>query len=116
MKTGTRFLGLTISLLNTDKDADPSAPFTPTPAAGPAAFSPDNKYVAVINSAASLNTTQDKPDMEVQVFSLETGELVSTLGWPDVINDLCFSPDGNRLATAGTGVEVWDWHAGQPGR
>jgi len=116
LKAGTRLLGLTISLLDDGKNTDPTAPFTRNHGAGPAAFSPDNKYVAVINSAATLNSMQSKPDMEVRVFSLETGELVSTLDWPDIINGLCFGPDGNRIATAGKGVEVWDWHTGQPAR
>ena len=118
MKGGTRVLGMTINFFSSSKDTDGSSPASlyKVPPTGAAAFSPDNKYVAVINSAFSLNTTQDQPDMGVRVFSLETGELISTFAWPDLINDLAFSPDGQRIATAGTGVEVWDWRTGQPGR
>ncbi|HTY87534.1 MAG TPA: WD40 repeat domain-containing protein [Candidatus Acidoferrum sp.] len=111
---GTRVVGSTLNFLSSGKDADSSPPAAlyNVPPTGRAVFSPDNRCVAVINCAFTLNYMEDKPDMGVRVYSLETGQLLSDFAWPDLINDLAFSPDGTRIATGGTGVEVWDWRNG----
>ncbi len=77
--------------------------------AGSTAFSPDGRYLAVINSAASLGNALGAPEMLVRVFDVNTGESLSTLTFGNQVISLAFSPDGNRLATAGHGVQVWDW-------
>ncbi len=85
--------------------AGPNAP------AGPATFSPDGRYVAVISSAASLGNALGIPEMQVRIFAVDTGELLSTLNFGNEVVSAAFNPDGTRLATAGHGVQLWDWRA-----
>ncbi len=83
----------------------------PNAAAGPAAFSPDGRYLAIISSAASLGNALGFPEMRVRVFAIDTGELLATLNFANEVVAVAFSPDSTRLATAGHGVQLWDWRA-----
>ena len=82
-------------------------------ASGPAVFSPDDKHVAVINSAADLGNALGLSSMQVRVFNVEGKDQISTFDQGDTINAVCFSPDGRRVCSAGIGVEVWDWQSGK---
>ena len=114
MKAGTQAAGATWMLLAAF-GAHPmitEAAWGPA-ASGPAIFSPDDKHVAVINSAVSLANALGVPSEQVRVFDVESGTQVSTLARDFRITAVCFSPDGSRVCTAGAGVEVWDWKSGK---
>jgi tetratricopeptide (TPR) repeat protein len=67
------------------------------------AFSPDGQIAAL---ASGIDT--------VQLVKLDGGDEIATLIAPDrrFFDDLCFSPDGTRLAVAAAeGLQVWDLRA-----
>jgi eukaryotic-like serine/threonine-protein kinase len=83
-----------------------SGPQLAVDAAGPLAFSSDNKWLAV----AGLNHT-------VRLHDPATRQLRRTLyGWYGEWQDLAFSPDGQFLAAACSDhrVHVWDTSRGRP--
>lgn len=78
---------------------------------GPVVFAPTGRHLAVVNSTADLNTALavQRGKQQVRVFDLSNMQLVSTVAFNTAINSIAFSPDGSLIATAGQGVEVWDW-------
>jgi WD40 repeat protein len=64
------------------------------PKPAPMRFSPDDRYLAVVNNKA------------VDVWDLQTGQKVTLEGQSKAIGELAFSADGTRLVSA-TG-EIWD--------
>jgi WD40 repeat protein len=80
-------------------------------------FSPDSKRVA---SASEGYDWRDGRIVtrwgEVKVWDAQTGnELFTLKGHTDEVFSVCFSPDGNRLASASMDrtVKVWDVHTAQ---
>lgn len=70
--------------------------------AGPAAFSPDGKRIAVAPT---------KPGVAIRFWDVESGkELPPLIGLRDYVHSLAFSPDGKHLAAAlrDASVLVWD--------
>ncbi len=76
---------------------------------GPARFSPDGSHLAVVNLVADLNAALGHETTQVRVFDLSRGELVSTVAHHSLVGCAAFGPNGRLIATAGRGVEVWDW-------
>jgi WD40 repeat protein len=77
--------------------------FTPNPIAS-LAYTPDGRHLALGLVAHRL-----------VVCEAETGKVVADVSGTEV-SELAFSPDGQRLATAGRRnptVRVWDWRAGK---
>jgi WD40 repeat protein/serine/threonine protein kinase len=69
-------------------------------------FSPDGTRLA---SASS-----DLSDKTVTVFDAQTGKKLQTLPHPYTPLSVAYSPDGKRLATAGSaGMKVWDAETGK---
>jgi WD40 repeat protein len=71
-------------------------------------FSPDGTRLASASPPGVLQPgpNPDRSSGQVKVWNTRTGqELLSIPGFTGGENDLCFSPDGSRLA-AGSGVEV----------
>jgi hypothetical protein len=85
-------------------------------------FSPDGKCLASGGSGFAPNAR--KVWGEVKVWDAHTGQVQLTLtGHTGMVNGVCFSPDGKRIASAATGgfdqgflpgeVRVWDAHTAQ---
>ena len=76
---------------------------------GPVVFSPTGSHLAMVNSAANTETALGHGKQQVRVFELSNTQLVSTVAYNADVASLAFSPDGHWIATAGQGVDVWDW-------
>ena len=97
----------TPAIVSADKAASASVSGkTPT---GPASFSPDGKFLATVNLLADFDAALGHRRTQVRIFDIETGELVSTVAHQALAVCAEFSPDGHSVATAGKGVDVWDW-------
>lgn len=88
--------------------------------AGDVAFSPDASRVAAPVTAGSLGTPAglliEEAGASVRVWELVTGESTQPVkGLKASVGRVTFSPDGKRLATAGSDkvVRVWDVEAGK---
>jgi WD40 repeat protein/tRNA A-37 threonylcarbamoyl transferase component Bud32 len=78
-------------------------------------FSPNSKRLASASGGYSDPQTHKRYG-EVKVWDAQTGqEQLSLGGHTDIVNCVCFSPDGRRLATASWDqtVKVWDAQTGQ---
>jgi WD40 repeat protein len=73
------------------------------------AISPDGEWVA---GAGWTGAEWDDNTVSIYLFNRASGKLMKRLyGLKDIINHLCFSPDGQYLGAslgAGQGVRVWD--------
>jgi WD40 repeat protein len=75
-------------------------------------FSPDGRLLAM----AARGATDTNHPAEVQVWDTESGRVMYTLAsLTSIVSDVCFSPDGSRLAGIGHDgmVRVWDAATGQ---
>jgi WD40 repeat protein len=78
--------------------------------AGMVAFSPDGKLLAIVSSAANADVALGADEQQVRVIEIATGRQLATIARGAYIESAAFSPDGQRLATAGKlGVDLWDW-------
>lgn len=61
-------------------------------------FSPDNRYLLA------------SPDDEtIRIWSVETGKEITHFDFPDIVNNLTYSPDNSMLAfTEGKYLRIWD--------
>lgn len=113
MSRGAKVAGVLWMLLSTF-GAHPSGSsevFSTAPS-GPIEFSPTGTHLAIINSAANVDTALAHGAEQVRVFDLSHTNLVSTVAYDTQVSSIAFSPDGKWIATAGDAVNVWDWANG----
>jgi WD40 repeat protein/serine/threonine protein kinase len=75
------------------------------------AFSPDGRRLAAVGGLFAV-----RPDREVEVWDVETGQKIHSLhGHVGALRCVTFSPDGRRLASAGLdqSIKLWDVATGQ---
>jgi predicted Zn finger-like uncharacterized protein len=72
------------------------------------ALSPDSRRIAAIGIVPG------SPDVNLNLWNIETGEVVRSVRAKKAVSALDFSPDGRRLVTAGQwNVQIWDAASGQ---
>jgi len=83
-----------------------------------AALSPDDRFLAVGGFMATFTGNNHKEIGQIRLVNFRTGEVINLLkGHDNVILDLAFSPDGNRLIS-GSGIgdltaRSWDVNTGK---
>src|SRR5262249_52438409 len=66
--------------------------------------------LAIVSSAANADVALGADEEQVRVIEIATGQQLATVARGCQIQSVAFSPDGQRLATAGKlGVDMWDW-------
>jgi len=110
LSAGTRTVGILWMLASTlgGRPSGSLEVFGAQPA-GSVAFSPDGKYIAIINSAANADSALGYSRKQVRVIEVGTGKELPAVAYGGEVGSVAFSPDGHWLATAGRGVNVWDW-------
>jgi hypothetical protein len=110
MSAGAKVAGVLWMLASTfgAQPSGSSEVFSTAPS-GPVEFSPAGTHLAIINSAANVDTALAHGAEQVRVFELSGTNLVSTVAYDTHVRSLAFSPDGRWIATAGDAVDVWDW-------
>jgi hypothetical protein len=65
--------------------------------------------VATVYLVADLDAALGHQTTQVRIFELGSGKLVSTVAHRGLAVHAEFSPDGRLVATAGKGLDIWDW-------
>jgi len=106
---GARTVGILVILATQGRLPSGSLEVFGAEPAGAVAFSPDGKYLAIVNSAANFDTALGKKLNQVRIIEVATSGELPAVADAGKVHSVAFSPDGHWLATAGLGVNVWDW-------
>ncbi|MFO0801917.1 MAG: WD40 repeat domain-containing serine/threonine protein kinase [Gemmataceae bacterium] len=81
----------------------------------PNVFSPDSIWLTAAFTRDGGRVAVACPDLKIRIWNTRDGTLVSTVrdlsNFPKI--GLAFTPDGQRLATVGFGVDVWEVNTGR---